>query len=133
MLTNAAASDKIDISEDDITINVIGEKMPESKNALTEAVYYTLLALFQPLHGYGVMQKVASLSAGRVNLGAGTLYGALNTLVGKGWIEALSVEPKDRKKEYVITELGKAVVKQETKRLEELAENGKRVLRGESE
>ncbi|MEX1307000.1 MAG: PadR family transcriptional regulator [Eubacteriales bacterium] len=105
--------------------------MPESKNALTEAVYYILLALMQPLHGYGIMQEVTSFSGGRVNLGAGTLYGALNTLVAKGWIEALSAKPKDRKKEYVITDLGKAVVAQEIARLEELVKNGTRVLGGE--
>ncbi len=102
--------------------------MPESKNALTEAVYYILLSLTKPLHGYGIMQKVAEFSGGRVNLGAGTLYGALNTLVQKGWIMALSAETKDRKKEYIITALGKAAVRQEIIRLEELAENGKRVL-----
>ena len=26
--------------------------------ALTEAVYYILLSLTEPLHGYGIMQKV---------------------------------------------------------------------------
>ena len=40
---------------------------------LTEAVYYILLSLYEPLHGYGIMQKVDQLSAGRVRLAAGTL------------------------------------------------------------
>ena len=102
--------------------------MPESKNALTEAVYYILLALFQPLHGYGIMQKVAEYSGDRVNLGAGTLYGALSTLVEKGWITALAKDANDRKKEYVITAVGKAVAEQEIIRLEELAANGRKVL-----
>ena len=48
--------------------------------ALTEAVYYILLSLCSPLHGYGIMQRVDEMSAGRVKLAAGTLYGALNTL-----------------------------------------------------
>ncbi|MDE6233212.1 MAG: PadR family transcriptional regulator, partial [Lachnospiraceae bacterium] len=43
--------------------------------ALTEAVYYILLSLIQPLHGYGIMQNVEKLSKGRVRLAAGTLYG----------------------------------------------------------
>ena len=54
--------------------------------ALTEAVYYILLSLGQPLHGYGIMQNVEQLSHGRVRLAAGILYGALNTMVSKGWI-----------------------------------------------
>ena len=51
---------------------------------LTEAVYYILLSLTEPLHGYGIMQKAEQLSSGRVRLAAGTLYGALNTLLEKG-------------------------------------------------
>ena len=49
--------------------------------ALTEAVYYILLSLLQPMHGYGIMQNTEALSEGRVRLAAGTLYGALNTLL----------------------------------------------------
>ena len=52
--------------------------------ALTEAFYYILLSLYQPLHGYGIMQKAEEFSGGRVRLAAGTLYGALNTLQDKG-------------------------------------------------
>lgn len=50
---------------------------------LTEAVYYILLSLYEPLHGYGIMQNVERLSNGRVKLAAGTLYGAINTLLEK--------------------------------------------------
>ena len=60
--------------------------MPESTGALTEAVFYILLSLLEPMHGYGIMQNVNALSRGRVTLGAGTLYGALGTLLEKGWI-----------------------------------------------
>ena len=52
--------------------------------ALTEAVFYILLSLDAPLHGYGIMQNVESLSGGRVRLAAGTLYGALATLTERG-------------------------------------------------
>ena len=57
--------------------------MPQQ--ALTEAVFYILLSLQKPLHGYGIIQNVEELSHGRVKLAAGTLYGALNSLVDKGW------------------------------------------------
>ena len=49
---------------------------------LTEAVYYILLSLTEPLHGYGIKQKAEQLSSGRVRLAAGTLCGALNTRAG---------------------------------------------------
>ena len=94
--------------------------------ALTEAVYYILLSLKKPLHGYGIIQNVETLSSGRVRLAAGTLYGALNTLLEKGWIRALPEE--DRKKEYEITTQGEDTLRQELLRLSELLENGKRIM-----
>ena len=57
-------------------------------SALTEAVYYILLSLLEPRHGYGIMQFAEQISGGRVRLAAGTLYGAINTMLEKGWIEA---------------------------------------------
>lgn len=100
--------------------------------ALTEAVYYILLSLQEPLHGYGIIQNVDKLSGGRVRLAAGTLYGAINTLLDKGWIRALENEADSRKKEYRITEAGLDVLKAEVRRLRELLENGMHIL-GEEE
>lgn len=99
-----------------------------SNPALTEAVYYILLSLIEPLHGYGIMQNVEQLSNGRVKLAAGTLYGAITTLLEKGWITALPGEKESRKKEYLITDLGKKMLHSEIIRLKELLENGNRIL-----
>ena len=96
--------------------------------ALTEAVYYILLSLLSPRHGYGIMQNAESLSAGRVKLAAGTLYGAINSLLEKGWITALPGEKDSRKKEYVITEEGRSVLRAELARLQELVANGARIM-----
>ena len=96
--------------------------------ALTEAVYYILLSLLSHRHCYGIMQNAESLSAGRVKLAAGTLYGAINSLLEKGWITALPGEKDSRKKEYVITEEGKTILHAEIIRLKELLENGTRIL-----
>jgi len=106
--------------------------MPESKNsgALTEAVLYIMISLDQPLHGYGIMQKVLDLSDGRVNIGAGTLYGATNTLLKKKWIEPFKGESA-RKKEYALTELGRDVIEQEYQRIKEVKNNVERFRRGE--
>ena len=101
--------------------------------ALTEAVYYILLSLYEPLHGYGIMQNAAKLSNGRVNLAAGTLYGAINTLLVKGWIRALPGETNSRRKEYEITESGKSTVRNEIGRLKELVENGEIITGGKDQ
>ncbi len=98
--------------------------------ALTEAVYYILLSLLEPSHGYGIMQNVEKLSSGRVRLAAGTLYGAISTLIEKGWIKALPEERGSRKKEYIITDSGRIVLNDEIKRLRELLTNGENILGG---
>ena len=101
--------------------------------ALTEAVYYILLSLMQPLHGYGIMQNVEKLSGGRLRLAAGTLYGAISSMLEKGWIAAIAGEGDSRKKEYVITEAGKCILRAEYARLRELVENGRAALEKEGE
>ncbi|MEG0472637.1 MAG: helix-turn-helix transcriptional regulator [Solibacillus sp.] len=93
---------------------------------LTEGVYYILLSLYEPRHGYGIMQLTEELSKGRVKLGAGTIYGALKTLQDKKWIEGLDGD--GRKKEYVITNLGEEMVQFEVLRLQELHENGLKMI-----
>ncbi len=96
--------------------------------ALTEAVYYILLSLTEKRHGYGIMQMTDALSGGRVRLAAGTLYGALSGLLEKGWIMALPEEKDSRKKEYLITETGREMLRFEMARLSELLENGKKIF-----
>ena len=98
--------------------------------ALTEAIYYVLLSLWTPRHGYGIMQQTEELSHGRVRLAAGTLYGALSNLYSKGWIEALPGEAGSRKKEYRLTASGRRVLSNELERLRELVKNGERVIGG---
>lgn len=100
----------------------------EDRRPLTETIFYVLLALGAPLHGYGIMQRVSELTAGRVALGAGTLYGALTNLTEKGWIKPVPGAADERKKEYVITDAGRSIVAGELERLEELLLNGRRVM-----
>ena len=83
---------------------------------LTESTYYILLSLYTPQHGYGIMQQTEKLSGGRVQLAAGTLYGALTSLCEKGWIA------------YRLTEDGLSVLKNELRRLRQLVENGEAVM-----
>ncbi len=95
---------------------------------LTEAVFYILLSLRHPNHGYGIIQETDELTGGRVVLGAGTLYGAIQTLEKKGWIKVYSEDAGSRKKkEYLITELGKEIFAAERGRITELAENAKKM------
>ncbi len=90
---------------------------------LSESTAYILLALAEPLHGYGIMQKVEQISQGTVKLGPGTLYGAFSTLEGEGLI--IKVGEADRRKTYALTDKGRQVLKEHVRRLQILVENGK--------
>ncbi|MCL2633703.1 MAG: PadR family transcriptional regulator [Oscillospiraceae bacterium] len=88
----------------------------DSNLPLTETVYYILLALHEPAHGYVIMQNVESLSGGSVRLAAGTLYGAIENLLTKGLIKSLPSEDP-RRKVYVISEKGKLVLQADYQRM----------------
>lgn len=95
---------------------------------LTEALFYILLAVRKPNHGYGITQEVEEMTNGRVTLGPGTLYGAVQSLVKKGWIEIYSEDTESRKKkEYLITAMGRAAFEEECERLSELLKNAQRM------
>jgi len=89
---------------------------------LTESTAYTLLALAEPLHGYGIMQKVEAMSNGTVKIGPGTLYGAFSTLESEGLIA--KVDEAERRKVYALTDKGRQVLKEHVRRAEIMVENG---------
>ena len=76
-----------------------------------------------------VMQFIEEKTGGRLSLGAGTLYGALNSLLEKKWIEPCGGR-EGRKKEYRITERGKEIAERELYRLRELAAVAAEIIGG---
>jgi len=93
---------------------------------LTEATTYILIALKDPLHGYGVMKSVEAISEGTVKIGPGTLYGAFTTLETEGLI--IKTGEQQRRKIYVLTDKGKNVLREHIRRLELLARSGRDVI-----
>ncbi|HTM39726.1 MAG TPA: helix-turn-helix transcriptional regulator [Terriglobales bacterium] len=89
---------------------------------LTEPVLLVLLSLLeQPRHGYAILKDVESMSRGRVLLSTGTLYGALQRLLGEGWIERIQEEdtPRDRRT-YRLTARGRRNLQMEIERMRHL-------------
>lgn len=93
---------------------------------LSEATYYVLAALDEPLHGYALMQKVESMSQGAVVIGPGTLYGAFSTLEKQGLIEKVS--EVERRKTYALTDKGRLVLAEQVRRLTIMVRNGQFAL-----
>jgi DNA-binding PadR family transcriptional regulator len=98
---------------------------------MREQTYLVLLALTDvPLHGYGLISFVRQISDGRVRLGAGTLYGALDRLAGEGLVSVVKEEVVDgrNRRYYDLTGAGQQVLAEETSRLAKLAATGRQRL-----
>jgi DNA-binding PadR family transcriptional regulator len=95
---------------------------------LTESTFFILLSLnSHAKHGYAIMKDVLSLSDGRVNLSAGTLYGALKRLLEQDWIERIDAAPPPHtpgypRKAYSLTDRGRSILNAEIARLRSLVE-----------
>jgi DNA-binding PadR family transcriptional regulator len=84
-------------------------------------------------HGYAIMTEVAERTAGEVELGPGTLYGAVKRMLASRLIAeaaAPSADDDPRRRYYDITPLGREVVRAEAARMARLVRQArdKRVL-----
>ena len=85
---------------------------------MTETAFYILYCLREENHGYGIVQTVETLTDGEVRLAPGTMYGSLSKMEKDGVIRF--VREEDKRKLYVITDLGRQVLELEMKRIRRL-------------
>jgi DNA-binding PadR family transcriptional regulator len=97
--------------------------MPYDGGPMTEAMYYVLLTLVHPNHGYQLMTEIEEISKGRVKMGPGTLYGVLTRLQKDGLI--IVVNDDGRRKTYSITQNGIQALKAEYERLISMVDDGR--------
>jgi PadR family transcriptional regulator PadR len=91
---------------------------------MSEATYYVLASLLDArLHGYGIVKRVAELSSGSVTITTGTLYGALDRLVGRGLVAPDGEEEVDGRlrRYYRLTDDGAVAVREEAARMRRAA------------
>lgn len=112
---------------------------PQDLLPLTPAVFHILLALADgERHGYGIMQAVAQLSQGQMQMGPGTLYGSIKRMLEAQLIEESSERPDpalddERRRYYRLTDFGARVGQAEIQRLKGLlAAASARRLAGEA-
>ena len=88
---------------------------------MTETGFYILLCLQKPNHGYGVVQMVERMTEGEIRLSPGTMYGSLSKMEKDKLIQF--VREEEKRKLYVITELGMEVLQLEKARIKRLYRN----------
>lgn len=90
--------------------------MPRAKfQTLTEQMFYILLCLKQECYGMDILDRVPSITDGRVNVGSGTLYNLLEQFLDEGMIRETKVE--GRRRSYILTEKGADMLRREFRRL----------------
>ena len=94
----------------------------EQFQTLTEPMYYILLALTEECCGVDIMEKVKTISRGRVLVGPGTLYAMLARFEENGIVKMTSSE--GRRKSYIITEIGREMLQKEYDRLMVMVKDG---------
>jgi len=88
--------------------------------------FHILLALApEERHGYAILQEIAALTGGEVQLEPGTLYRALHRMLKDGWVAESARRPAadlddERRRYYRLTPAGRRVAAAEAARLQRL-------------
>ncbi|MGW2253815.1 PadR family transcriptional regulator [Kitasatospora sp. NPDC001660] len=102
-----------------------------TERSMQEPTLLLLTALADaPRHGYALIQEIAEISGGRVKMRTGTLYGALDRLLGQGLIEVAAEEIVDgrARRTYALTDAGRGALATEAERLRVVAAEAERRL-----
>ena len=90
--------------------------MPREKfRTLTEQMFYVLLCLKEECYGLDILDRIPSMTTGRVSVGSGTLYNLLEQFLDAGMI--IETKVVGRKRTYLITEKGKEMLDAEYNRI----------------
>ena len=90
---------------------------------MTETGFYILFCLHEEMHGYNIGLKVKNMTDGELTISPGTMYGTLSKMENDKLISF--VKEEDKRKFYVITDLGKEVLEIELRRIERLYRNSR--------
>ena len=96
---------------------------------LTEQMFYILLCMREECRGMDILETVRNMTGGRVNIGSGTLYDLLEQFVEEDIIAETKAE--GRRRSYIITEKGKAMLAGEYERLRRQAADYETIFGGE--
>jgi DNA-binding PadR family transcriptional regulator len=94
--------------------------------AIRSVEFHILLALApEEKHGYAILQELAAVTDGEIQLEPGTLYRALHRMLKDGWVAESSRRPAadlddERRRYYRLTPAGRRIAVAEAERLQRL-------------
>lgn len=108
--------------------------MPPSSDLLQGTLDLLVLKslALEPMHGWGIAQRIQQVSQNVLQVGQGSLYPALHRLEYKGWIQAEWGESENnrRAKFYSLTRAGRKQLEAELENWERLTSAIALVLKG---
>lgn len=105
--------------------------MPRAKfHTLTEQMFYILLCLKNECYGLDILDRVPTMTNGRVTVGSGTLYNLLEQFLAEGMIRETKVE--GRRRSYILTPKGLDMLRKEYVRIQAQLEDYRKLF-GEEE
>ena len=93
---------------------------PYESEELTDSIFLILLAMKNPIHGYGLMQKIEELTAGNISIGPATMYTTIKKMKAVNWIS--ETESSDSKIVYKITKKGWQVLMKDYSRRKKIVD-----------
>lgn len=103
--------------------DALDEKIRRVYVPMTETGFYILFCLQEEMHGYKISQTVCQMTGGEINISPGTMYGSLAKMEKDGLIRF--TREAEKRKYYLITELGTQVLDLELKRIQRLYHNSR--------
>lgn len=100
------------------------DRDPRSYLPLTPRVFQVLLALAEgPMHGYALIKEIQDQTEGLIVLRTGSLYMLVQRLLNQHLIDESEDRPHpdeddERRRYYVLTATGRAVLQAESRRLQ---------------
>ena len=95
---------------------------------LPPVIFHILLSLGEgERHGYALKREISDRTGGKLKVGPGVLYGAINKMLELGLIEESEQRPDphlddERRRYYRITALGRQAARAEASRMRELVD-----------
>ena len=107
--------------------------MPKPKSDLLQGTLDLLILKtlqLEPMHGWGIAQRIQQISESVLQVNQGSLYPALHRLEEQGWIEAnwATSENNRQAKYYALTRLGRKQLTEETENWQRLSGAVGRIL-----
>ncbi len=95
-----------------------------TSHEIPPAEFRVILALLDGRkHGHAIKLDIRERTGGRIDMGPGTLYGAIKRLVVREWISEVDAPQGDddeRRRYYGLTSAGRVAARAEAERMQEL-------------